>query len=131
MATVKALLEASALRTLETGTYRFCPQLACTTVYYNEQTRQRFAAAELRVRIWQKEAPGGRMICYCFDENERDMCAEVDRDGRSRAADRVRAHIAAGRCACHIRNPRGTCCLSDIMAAAARLNTRPDDTGTT
>ncbi len=131
LATVKALLKASALRTLEAGTHRFCPQPACATVYYHEQARQRFAAADLRVGVWQKEAPGVRMICYCFDENERDMRDEVDRDGRSGAADRVRAHIAAGRCACHLRNPRGACCLGDIMAAAARLGTRPDDTGTT
>ena len=33
------------------------------------------------------------------------------------AVDRVRAHIAAGRCACEIRNPKGTCCLGDVIAA--------------
>jgi hypothetical protein len=34
---------------------------------------------------------------------------------------RVREHIAAKRCACDIRNPRGTCCLGDVDAAVKRV----------
>ena len=34
---------------------------------------------------------------------------------------RIREHIAAQRCACDIRNPRGACCLGDVMAAVKRL----------
>lgn len=121
----------AALRTLAPGAYRFCAHPACATVYYEEETRGRFTADDLRVAIWQKESPGIRMICYCFDENERDMRDEVAREGRSRAAERVRAHMAAGRCACHVRNPRGTCCLDDIMATVARLARAPDREDTT
>jgi hypothetical protein len=34
---------------------------------------------------------------------------------------RIREHIAAQRCACDVRNPRGACCLGDVMAAAKRI----------
>jgi hypothetical protein len=34
---------------------------------------------------------------------------------------RICEHIAAQRCACDIRNPRGACCLGDVMAAAKRI----------
>jgi len=76
---------------------------------------------DVRVAVWQKEASGCRMICYCFDENEADMLAECEQTGTTAAADRVRAHIAAGRCACDVRNPRGACCLGDVLAAVARI----------
>jgi hypothetical protein len=31
------------------------------------------------------------------------------------------AHIDADRCACDVRNPRGTCCISDLIAAVKRV----------
>jgi hypothetical protein len=61
------------------------------------------------------------MVGYCFGENEADIAAEIERRGHSDAVQRVRAHIAAGRCACEIRNPRGACCLGDVIAAVERF----------
>ena len=49
------------------------------------------------------------------------MLREVVETGRCGAVQRVRDHIAADRCACDVRNPRGTCCLGDLMKAVARL----------
>jgi len=60
------------------------------------------------------------MICYCFGENEGDIRREFEKYGSSGAVARVRAHIQAGRCACEIRNPRGVCCLGDVVAAIER-----------
>jgi hypothetical protein len=71
--------------------------------------------------VWQKELPGARTFCYCFGENEADIAREIVRTGQSAAVQRVRAHIAGKRCACEVRNPRGTCCLGDLMAAVERL----------
>jgi hypothetical protein len=71
--------------------------------------------------VWEKQPIGERTVCYCFGENAADMRREVERDGRTSAVERVRAHIAARRCACEVRNPRGVCCLGDVMAAVRRL----------
>ena len=122
--TVKGVLREAALRRLSaTVPHHFCADPRCEIVYFDDAGglyRQR----DLRVPVWEKEAFGARMICYCFGENEADMREECERSGDSQAVARVRAHIAAGRCACEIRNPRGVCCLGDVMAAVDRVRQR-------
>lgn len=120
LTTVKALLTPAALRRLELVTFRFCPDAACEVVYTSE-SGQVFNVDDLRVPVWQKSPPGDRMLCYCFGETEREMAREIRSLGRTDALVRVRAHISEGRCACELRNPRGSCCLGDLTAAAARL----------
>jgi hypothetical protein len=117
--TVKALLSDTALRRFELGPHRFCPDASCDVVYFDTAGRT-FTTKDLRVPVWQKQQPGARTICYCFGENETEISAEVKQTGRSRAAERVRAHIDAGRCACEVRNPKGACCLGDITQAVKR-----------
>ena len=118
---MKALLTESALARYEHGAYHFCAAPACPVVYFSE-TGPSFTTQDLRERVWQKEPPGGRTLCYCFGENETDIAAEIGRTGQSAAVQRVRTHIAAKRCACEVRNPRGACCLGDVQAAVDRLN---------
>ena len=118
--TVKALLTAEALARYEDAAYRFCPDATCAVVYFAE-TGTTFTTDDVRARVWQKEPPGHRTFCCCFGENEADIAREIEQTGRSGAVQRVRAHIAAQRCACEIRNPRGACCLGDLQAAVERL----------
>ena len=118
--TVKALLEAIALRRFEAVPYRFCPDPGCEVVYFSE-AGPAFSKTDLRVSVWHKEPAGRRTICYCFDENEAAIAAEIRETGVSLAAERVRGHIAAHRCACEVRNPRGVCCLGDVIAAVDRV----------
>lgn len=120
LSTVKALLTEAAMRRVSDAPHRFCGSATCPTVYF-DAGGQVFGTSEIRVPVWQKEPFGRRMICYCFGENEADIRAEIARTGRSEAAQRVRALIAAGRCACELRNPRGTCCLGDVIQAVARV----------
>lgn len=121
--TVKALLTEPALRRFEPGAYRFCPEASCAVVYFSEAGFA-FTKDDMRVPIWQKEPPGRRMICYCFDESEAAIAVELRKTGHSQAVERIRAHIAAQRCACEIRNPRGACCLGDVIAAVERARAR-------
>ena len=118
--TVKAMLTDAALARYEHAAYRFCPDAACAVVYFAENGTA-FTKDDVRERVWQKEPAGCRTLCYCFGENEADISEEIERTGRSEAVQRVRAHIAAKRCACEVRNPRGACCLGDLMAAVDRL----------
>ena len=76
---------------------------------------------DIRVLVWQKEPAGERLLCYCFGEDEAGIRNEIEATGTSQAVERVRAHIQAGRCACEVRNPRGSCCLGDLGAAAKRI----------
>ena len=117
--TVKALLTSTALTRITGAPHRFCPDPLCEIVYFSPGDT--YTVQDLRVPVWQKEPAGARMICYCFGENETDIRREIEERGASQAAERVRAHITAGRCACELRNPRGACCLGDIIAAVKRI----------
>ncbi len=118
--TVKALLTEHALNRLTPGEYRFCPDASCDVVYFDGDG-MRFGAEDLRVPVWQKLPFGTRPICYCFGESEASIRAEFETCGRAQAVERIRKHIAAGRCGCEVRNPRGACCLGDVMAAVKRV----------
>ncbi len=114
--TIKSLLTEPALRRFAPGRYRFCPTPACKVVYFDDAGHC-FTSHQLRVPVWQKERVGSRTICYCFDEGDASIRADIEQHGSSRVVARVREHIAAGRCACEVRNPRGTCCLGDLTRA--------------
>lgn len=92
----------------------------CDVVYFTPAGGT-YATGDLRVPVWQKEPPGGRVLCYCFGENEAGICNEIRETGTSQVVERVRAHIEAGRCACEVRNPRGACCLGDVSAVVRRI----------
>jgi hypothetical protein len=118
--TVKALLTEVALRRLRLTHYRFCANPACKAVYFGDAGDQ-FGTSDIRVPVWQKEPAGERLLCYCFGETESGIRRELLEHGRTEVVARIREHIAAERCACDIRNPRGACCLGDVIAAVKRL----------
>ena len=118
--TVKALLTDTALRRLNVAKHRFCPDPTCDVVYF-DVTGRTFGTGDVRVAVWQKQPFGRRPICYCFGESEASIQMELEDAGRSLAVERVREYIRAGRCACGVRNPRGSCCLADVAAAVKRV----------
>ena len=118
--TAKAMLTAMALRRLVAAPLYFCEEPTCSAVYFTTD-RAVYTSADVCVPVWQKEPAGARRICYCFDENEAAMARELVETGRCHAVQRVRDHIAADRCACEVRNPRGTCCLGNLTKAVARI----------
>jgi len=120
--TVQALVIAEALPRVSQGAYRFCPAAGCDVVYFDDNG-SRFTTQDLRVAVWQKQPFGSRLICYCFEESEASIRVELESTGQCSAAERTRAHITEGRCACHIRSPRGVCCLGDVVAAVRRVET--------
>src|SRR5688572_20317709 len=118
--TVKALLTEIALRRVQLTHYRFCGNPACETVYFGD-AGDRFGTDDIRVPVWQKQPGAGQLLCYCFGETESGIHCRLLAQGRTDVVDRIREHIAAQRCACDIRNPRGTCCLGDVTAAVKRM----------
>jgi hypothetical protein len=118
--TVKALLTEAALQRMPQGDLRFCPDADCDVVYF-AAGGVRFSTIDVRVAVWQKLPFGVRPVCYCFGESEASIRTEIELNGASAAVARIREHIAAGRCACDVRNPRGACCLGDVIAATERV----------
>jgi hypothetical protein len=123
--TVKALLTEEALTRLRVSDHRFCPDPRCDVVYF-DALGGCFRRGDIRVPVWQKEPFGARLVCYCFGETEVTIRREIETDGASDAVERVRGHIAAKRCACEVRNPRGACCLGDVIAAVTRVEASLD-----
>jgi Zinc binding domain len=120
LTTLKSLLTEPALARVTGSPHRFCPDSHCEVVYFTA-AGESFTIGDVRVPVWQKEPAGRRMVCYCFGENEVEISQEIAARGGSMAVERVRQHIAAGRCACDVRNPRGACCLGDLAATVKRL----------
>jgi hypothetical protein len=89
-------------------------------VYFGD-AGDRFGTGDVRVPVWQKEPSGERLLCYCFGETESGIRRELLEHGHADVVARIREHISAQRCACDIRNPRGACCLGDVMAAVKRI----------
>jgi hypothetical protein len=128
--TVKAALTEAALTRITTVRHGFCPDPTCNIVYFSVNG-DTYTKSDIRVPVWQKESVGTRTLCCCFGEDELRICHEVEMTGHSRAVERVRAHIEAGRCACEVRNPRGACCLGDVGAAVKRIMTLVANTDAT
>src|SRR5882672_11930526 len=73
--TLKALLRPDALARLSPGPYRFCPTRVCEVVYFGPDSI--FFREDVRVLVFQKERPGDRTVCYCFDVSESDLRREL------------------------------------------------------
>jgi len=117
--TVKALLRAEALARLTAPAHRFCPTASCPVVYFGDG--ETFGRGEVAVPVFQKEAAGDRTLCYCFAISEGDLQREIAETGRTTAAQRIAGQVRAGRCACEVRNPQGSCCLGNVVAVGQAL----------
>jgi hypothetical protein len=114
--TFKALLHARALARLGPGDYRFCPTRNCSIVYYG--SGESFHREDVLVPVFQKETEVGRTVCYCFAVSAETIRREAAAVGVSASAERIKALVKSGRCACEVRNPQRTCCLGDVFAIA-------------
>lgn len=112
--TPKALLRPAALTKLGPTGHRFCATASCPVVYFGDGGT--FGREDVLVPVFQKEPEGRRTVCYCFDVTEDQMRREMETDGASAAADRIKVLVRDDRCACEVRNPQGSCCLGNVTA---------------
>lgn len=116
LASVKAQLAAPPTEMLAAG-YRFCADLACPTVYYSADGEQVFTEDDLLERVYHKHPnENDTFICYCFRHTIGSIRAEWQATGTSTVIDSITSGIQAGKCACDIRNPQGSCCLGNVRA---------------
>lgn len=120
--TLKALLTADALRRLDGKAYRFCPGRDCDVVYFDRAANSVFRRSDIRVRVGQKETEDPIPLCYCFDVSVAELRRQIAADGNTNLPASVAAEVKAGRCACEVRNPQGSCCLGALATAVQRLS---------
>jgi hypothetical protein len=118
--TVKAMLSVS-LRAVQVGEYLFCKTPTCPVVYYSAVTEQLFTVDQVCERVFQKDPQDdANLICYCFQYSVGDV-RSASSDERDGIMDDIQAGIRAGQCACDLRNPQGSCCLSNIRTLIKQL----------
>lgn len=100
---------------LSTQEYRLCRNRDCPVVYYSGEIQ--IEKSELRVPVNFKEAKYEGPVCYCFNHTIASIRAEIQAKGHSTAQAMITQQIKAGRCACEVKNPAGTCCLGDVIRA--------------
>jgi len=118
--TLKALLRPPGLVRLSAAHHRFCPTSDCPVVYFGRE--ESFERDDITVPVFQKEVPGARLVCYCLSVTEAEIRREILESGRSAAADQIRTLVNAGRCACEVKNPQGSCCLGNVAAVTKTVH---------
>lgn len=101
--------------------YYFCEAPSCDAVYFPfDPTAPVFHQADLLVRVGAKEEGDLGLICYCFGVTRKAIREEIEQTGRSTVADRIKAEVKAGYCACEVKNPSGQCCLGNVGRAVKK-----------
>ncbi|MDI9260339.1 putative iron-sulfur cluster-binding metallochaperone [Alicyclobacillus sendaiensis] len=119
--TVKAMLKGAALRRLQPdGDFYFCASADCEVVYF--ASGQTFLVADVRERVFQKDAGSDAPVCYCFDWTRESLVAALLRGARP--DEDIEEQVRERRCACDIRNPQGACCLGNVKAVLANARAR-------
>lgn len=99
--------------------YYFCAAAGCDVVYFPlDPAAPTFRRADLWVRVGVKELEDSSLVCYCFGVTRKDIQDEIQRTGKSSMAERIKAEVKAGHCACETKNPSGKCCLGSVAREA-------------
>ena len=107
--TLKALFTPDALRRGIPRDARFCPAATCPIVYFGSTGT--FTEDDLTVRVHAKHPQDDDVpVCSCFD-----YTAAKIRRALGAASKDISAEIKAGHCACEVKNPKGACCLGDVI----------------
>ncbi len=95
--------------------YKLCRNPNCPVVYYADKVQ--LEKSDLRVPVNFKERNYEGPVCYCFNQTVASIRAEIQIKGHSTAQAMISQEVKAGRCACEVKNPAGTCCLGDVTRA--------------
>ena len=111
--TLKALLTPDGLRRGIPAEPRFCATEDCPIVYFDVDGDATFTEAELSVRVFAKHPGDLRMlVCYCFGI---DVATMQDATTARASRQSVAHEVEVGHCACEVKNPKGACCLGDLV----------------
>ncbi len=103
------------------GPFYFCPDPDCDVVYFDASGGEVYRKVDLNVRVGQKETEDPVPVCYCFDFTRAMLHEEIERTGETSIPHRIKDEIAAGNCACEVKNPQGSCCLGNVNVAVRAI----------
>lgn len=116
LATVGSMVKITvAAEKLSQASYKLCRNPDCPVVYFAPGIT--IEKTELRVPVNFKEKSYDGPVCYCFNHTVASIKAEIQSKGHSTAPAMITREVKAGRCACEVKNPAGTCCLGDVTRA--------------
>lgn len=111
--TLKALLTSDGLRRGVPKKAQYCATRECSVVYFDREENVTFAEEELTVRAYAKHPDDSTVsACYCFAVSVGAMC---DAARARELREMVAREVQAGHCACEVKNPKGACCLGDLV----------------
>lgn len=111
--TLKALLTAEGLRRGVPVQPRYCATAECPVVYFDVDGSVTFTEADLTVPVYAKHSNDEAMpVCYCFSVT---VGAMLDVERARELREMVAAEVKAAHCACEVKNPKGGCCLGDLV----------------
>lgn len=120
--TLKALLTGEGLRRGVPPSPRFCATIGCPVVYFDNNVPIRFEEELLVSRVHAKHPEEERTpVCYCFGYTPRTIRDLVASSGPSSASVDIAREMKAGRCACEVKNPKGSCCPGDVTRVERAL----------
>ncbi len=127
--TVRALVREPLRGQVHEGDYVLCLNPGCAQVYNGPDGARPFMKSDLAVRVGYKEQEGPHLVCYCFDHSVEEIESQLRGSGKTAVPESIKAEVKAGRCACEVKNPQGTCCLGNVNRAVkeaeARIAGRP------
>lgn len=101
------------------SSYKLCRNADCPVVYFARGIT--IDKSELRVPVNFKEKNYDGPVCYCFNHTMASIRAEIQSSGHSTVQAVISREIQAGRCACEVKNPAGSCCLGDVTRAVRAM----------
>jgi hypothetical protein len=114
--TLKALLTPDGLRRGVPKHPHYCATRDCPVVYFDREDDVTFTEAVLTARVYAKHPDDATVpACYCFAVS----VGAMSNAARSRELrEMVAREVQAGHCACEVKNPKGACCLGDLVRIA-------------
>ena len=68
-----------------------------------------------------KETEDSKPLCYCFNFFRHHIRNEIQKTGKTTIPEFISAQVKVGNCSCQYTNPKGTCCLGDVLAAVKQI----------
>jgi len=97
----------------------------CEVVYFDTGAAVVFRETDLIVPVHAKHPDNDAIpVCYCFGYTEKSIRDEIEQTGASTATGSITAEVKAGRCACEVKNPKGSCCLGDVARVERRVTSK-------
>ena len=84
------------------------------TVYFSIRSGVLIDESDIREKVFAKHSDeDDTFVCYCFRVTVGDL-RQASPEERANILAKITASSAKGQCSCQTRNPKGSCCISDV-----------------